>query len=59
MTFKFAAFSSRMGTRKNDDGTTSFVTIDPGDQGFAFVLGSDARNLTLRDGQHVYVFTPS
>jgi len=59
LTFKFTAFSSRMATRKNDDGTTSFITIDPGNQGFAFVLGTDTRNLTLRDGQHVYVFTPS
>jgi hypothetical protein len=48
-----------MATRKNEDGTTSFITIDPGNQGFAFVLGSGARTLTLRDGQHTYVFTPS
>ena len=59
VTFKFAAFSSRVATRKNDDGTTSFITVDPGNQGFAFVLGTDARTLTLRDGQHTYVFTPS
>jgi CubicO group peptidase (beta-lactamase class C family) len=59
LTFKFTAFSSRMGTRKNEDGTTSFVTIDPGNQGFAFVLAAGTRTLTLRDGQHTYVFTPS
>jgi len=59
LTFRFAAFSSRMATRKNEDGTTSFITIDPGNQGFAFVLGNGTRTLTLRDGQHTYVFTPS
>jgi len=59
VTFRFAAFSSRVATRKNEDGTTSFITIDPGNQGFAFVLGTGARTLTLRDGQHTYVFTPS
>ena len=59
LTFKFVAFSSRVATRKNDDGTTSFITIDPGNQGFSFVLGTGARTLTLRDGQHTYVFTPS
>jgi hypothetical protein len=59
VTFKFIAFSSRVATRKNEDGTTSFITIDPGSQGFAFVLGNGTRTLTLRDGQHTYVFTPS
>ncbi len=59
LTFRFIAFSSRIATRKNEDGTTSFITIDPGEQGFAFVLGTSAPTLTLRDGQHVYVFTPS
>jgi len=59
LTFRFTAFSSRVATRKNEDGTISFITIDPGDQGFAFVLGSGARTLTLRDGQHTYVFTPT
>jgi CubicO group peptidase (beta-lactamase class C family) len=59
VTFKFTAFSSRVATRKNEDGTTSFITIDPGNQGFAFVLASGTRTLTLRDGQHTYVFTPS
>ncbi|HEY6233699.1 MAG TPA: serine hydrolase domain-containing protein [Candidatus Elarobacter sp.] len=59
LTFRFTAFSSRIATRKNEDGTTSFITIDPGNQGFAFVLGNGARTLTLRDGQHTYVFTPS
>jgi CubicO group peptidase (beta-lactamase class C family) len=59
LTFRFIAFSSRIATRKNEDGTTSFITVDPGEQGFAFVLGTNAPTLTLRDGQHVYVFTPS
>ena len=48
-----------MASRKNDDGTTSFITIDPGTDGFEFVVGERAgkRILIIRDGQHEYVFT--
>jgi CubicO group peptidase (beta-lactamase class C family) len=57
--FGFTAFSSRMATRKNDDGSTTFVSIDPGTAGFEFVPATTAggKTLTLRDGQHAYVFT--
>lgn len=58
--FQFVTFASEMASRKNDDGTLSFVTIDPGLDGFAFVVGKStggARTLTVRDGQHEYVFT--
>jgi hypothetical protein len=46
-------------SRKNDDGTTSFITIDPGTDGFEFVVGERAgkRVLVIRDGQHEYVFS--
>jgi hypothetical protein len=57
--FRANAFSSAVASRHNDDGTVSFVTIDPGIAGLDFVAGSDAgkRTLTTRDAQHAYVFT--
>lgn len=48
---------SEVGTRKNPDGTISFITIAPGVVGFEFVVGSGAkRRMTIRDAQHEYVF---
>lgn len=57
--FDFGEWSSEMASRKNPDGTTSFVTIVPGFNGLEFVVGrgSDRRTLTLRDAQHEYVLT--
>ncbi len=49
-----------MASRKNDDRTVSFITIDPGvTNGFEFVVSerSGKRALIIRDGQHEYVFT--
>jgi CubicO group peptidase (beta-lactamase class C family) len=56
--FQFAAWSSTVASRHNDDGTTSFITIDPALDGLDFVAGSSEskRTLTIRDGQHTYVF---
>ena len=47
-----------MASRKNDDGTLSFVTVDPAVLGFEFVEGERGgkRTLTTRDGQHEYVY---
>lgn len=58
VTFDFGLWKSTVGTRKNDDGTVSFVTIDPGAFGFPFVAGTQGgkRTLTVRDGQHEYVY---
>jgi len=58
-TFDFGGWKSPMATRKNDDGTTSMVTIAPGVVGFTFVVGTrDAKRvLVVRDMQHEYVFT--
>ena len=53
-TFDFGEWSSEMATRKNPDGTISFVTIVPGFNGLEFVVGD--KTLTLRDAQHEYVF---
>lgn len=58
--FDFGAFKSHVASRKNEDGTVSFIAVDPGDAGFEFVLGTGAaKTLTVRDGQHVYVYQPS
>jgi len=50
-----------MTTRRNQDGTVSLVSIDPGwiGDGGDMVVGvtNGKRTLTVRDGQHVYVFT--
>jgi CubicO group peptidase (beta-lactamase class C family) len=57
--FDFGDWKSSVATRRNDDGTTSFITIDPSFVGFEFVAGSadGQRTLTLRDAQHEYLFT--
>jgi CubicO group peptidase (beta-lactamase class C family) len=49
---------SRMATRKNDDGTISFVNADPPLSGFEFVKSEKdgKRALIVRDAQHEYVF---
>jgi len=57
-TFDLGEWKSTVASRKNDDGTISFITIDPGTDGFEFVVGerSGKRVLIIRDGQHEYVF---
>ena len=57
-TFDFADWHSEMATRRNDDGSVSFITIDPGVDGIEFVVGEEGgkRTLVLRDSQHEYVF---
>jgi CubicO group peptidase (beta-lactamase class C family) len=58
-TFDFGEWKSAVASRKNDDGTISFITIDPTNQGFEFVVAErdGKRVLIIRDGQHEYVFT--
>jgi CubicO group peptidase (beta-lactamase class C family) len=54
--FDFGEWKSEVASRKNPDGTISFITIVPGELGFEFVVGSRAkRTLTIRDAQHEYV----
>ncbi len=57
--FDVGSWSSTVASRKNDDGTTSFVTVDPTNSGFDFVAGAKGgkRTLTIRDGQHKYLYT--
>ena len=56
--FNLGEWKSSVASRKNDDGTTSFITIAPGTVGFEFVVGerSGKRVLVIRDGQHEYTF---
>ena len=55
--FDFGEWKSAMASRKNPDGTVSFLTIRPGGEGFEFVVGSGPKKtLIIRDGQHEYVF---
>ncbi len=55
--FDFGEWRSEVATRKNPDGTISFITTAPGMVGFEFVVGSGAkRSLTIRDAQHEYIF---
>jgi hypothetical protein len=55
--FDFGEWSSEMASRKNPDGTLSFITIVPGFSGLEFVVGE--KTLTLRDAQHEYVYRAS
>ena len=52
--FDFGEFKSEVASKKNPDGTTSFVMIRPGVPGFELVAGE--KTLTIRDAQHEYVF---
>jgi hypothetical protein len=55
--FDFGEWKSEVASRRNPDGTISFLTTAPGGQGFEFVVGSGARRtLVTRDAQHEYVF---
>jgi CubicO group peptidase (beta-lactamase class C family) len=58
-TFDLGEWKSTVASRKNDDGTISFITINPGTDGFEFVVGEHGgkRVLIIRDGQHEYIFT--
>jgi CubicO group peptidase (beta-lactamase class C family) len=56
--FDIGEWKSEVGTRRNPDGTVSFITTLPGMIGYEFVVGSGGkRTLTVRDAQHEYVFT--
>ncbi|MDL2716571.1 MAG: serine hydrolase [Acidobacteriota bacterium] len=56
--FDVGEWHSAVASRKNDDGSTSFITIDPGVGGFDFVVAArdGKRALVVRDAQHEYVF---
>jgi hypothetical protein len=56
--FDFGNWRSAVASRKNDDGTVSFLSIDPTIGGFNFVVGEKdgKRALMMRDSQHDYAF---
>jgi len=56
--FDFGKWHSAVASRRNDDGTTSFISIDPTVDGFTFVVGDrdGKRALIIRDAQHEYAF---
>ncbi|MEO0601135.1 MAG: serine hydrolase domain-containing protein [Myxococcota bacterium] len=57
--FVMEAWSTEVGTKRNPDGTVSFVILEPGLLGFEFV-GAESEgafaSLSLHDPQHTYVF---
>ncbi len=57
--FDFGEFKSDVASRRNPDGTVSFLTTVPGFIGLELVVGHAAgkRTLTFRDAQHEYTFT--
>jgi hypothetical protein len=58
VTFDFGEWKTEVATRKNPDGTISYITISPGLIGFDLTVGTaDKRTLIARDGQHEYIFT--
>jgi CubicO group peptidase (beta-lactamase class C family) len=54
--FDFGEWSSSMASRKNADGTVTFVTADPGEVGFEFHVASrdGRRTLVTREMQYEY-----
>ena len=56
--FVFAYWRSEVALRKNEDGTQSYMTIDPGLGGIELVRDDKAARptLVLRDAQHEYRF---
>jgi hypothetical protein len=56
--FDVGSWHSAVASRQNDDGTLSFITIDPLLGGFEFVVANkDGKHqLVIRDAQHEYVY---
>jgi CubicO group peptidase (beta-lactamase class C family) len=55
--FDFGEWRSEVASKKNPDGTISFITTAPGISGFEFVVGAGpTKTLVTRDAQHEYVF---
>jgi CubicO group peptidase (beta-lactamase class C family) len=56
--FDAGEWKGKVASRKNDDGSISFIIADPSAPGFEFVVGEreGKRVLIVRDGQHEYLF---
>jgi Beta-lactamase len=61
LSFDVGEWRSSVASRRNDDGSISFITVSPSLSGFEFVAAErDGRKaLVLRDAQHEYVFVAS
>ncbi len=58
VTFDFGEFQSDVASKKNPDGSISFVTISPSLTGLELVVGTGAtKTLLFHDAQHDYTFT--
>jgi CubicO group peptidase (beta-lactamase class C family) len=57
--FDFGAWESEMASQRGEDGAVVFVTVSPGEDGYAFEVAEreEKRVLVLKDAQHEYVFT--
>jgi CubicO group peptidase (beta-lactamase class C family) len=57
--FNFGTWRSQAASRRNDDGTISFITVEPTVSGFEFVVAEKDHKhvLITRDGQHEYAYT--
>lgn len=57
--FDFGGWSSEMATRRNQDGSVTFVTISPGADGYEFTVADQPgeRRLVISDAQHAYAFS--
>jgi CubicO group peptidase (beta-lactamase class C family) len=56
--FDFGTWRSAVASRRNDDGTTSLISINPTVGGFNFVVGKrdGKRALIIREAQHEHAF---
>jgi len=55
--FDFGEWKSTVASRRNPDGSLSFITTAPSIQGYEFVVAEKKpRRLIIRDAQHEYAF---
>lgn len=56
--FDFGGWASEVASRKNDDGTITFVTITPGADGYEFEIADapEGRGLVIRESPRAYRF---
>lgn len=59
--FDFGSFSSQVATRRNDDGTISYIAVDPsaGTPAITARAAGAVDQLVIRDAQHEYVYLPT
>jgi CubicO group peptidase (beta-lactamase class C family) len=58
--FDTGLWTAKMASKTNADGSTSFVTADPGITGLELTVARQdgVTGLIIRDGQHAYFYTP-